>query len=92
MLSLPSGILEKREKEKQSSIVERKEVTLPADWTTATEIGQITAQLGSQFDMPQGAGSQALGRVKQKQLPSPGSPELSAQICPCIASINRLLM
>ncbi len=58
----------------------------------AMVIGQITAQLGSLFDMPQGVGSQALGRVKQKQLPSPGSPELSAQICPCIASINRLLM
>lgn len=27
MLSLPSGILEKREKEKQSSMVERKEIT-----------------------------------------------------------------
>ena len=37
-------------------------------------------------------GSQTPGKVKQKQLPSPASPELSAQICPCIASIKRLLM
>jgi len=73
-------------------MVEREEITHAGSRPIATEIGQITTQLWSQFDMPQGAGSQALGKVKQKQLPSPGMPELSAQICPCIASTNRLLM
>ena len=46
----------------------------------------------SSIELHQGAGASALGKAKQKQLPSPGTPELSAQIRPPIASSNCLLM